>query len=841
MDVSRTNRQSAQNSLDASVVLPSGRDQAEVSETNETSQRNCVKREVTYGMHPEDENLESRMMAMCIRGNETEDTDHVQVQSDVPGRATNVSVMQNGLGSVENDSRRSYGYCGQLPDLKQGEKERARMRPRGNDGRQNQYSIAYGNQWQQTRQPHLEIPVSLGQHSMHPAMNHHMLQQNPPLHHQRGPVLPNSQPGANVGQPPPQKFMPQGPMNEMLMDPSMAQYARDGYLLPHQMDLPSHDLRHMYAGGNPTDQQNLTMQQLFAQQALAAVQQSLVSPQDPYQLQPMLDPNMMSVAGSFFQLQQAQAAAAAAGWGMYPQGVMQGASQSPALNGSNGSSSAATPDLSSRRSMSPANVPGYMLPSAYYDQQAGLNRGPSGLLMQSLAGRPMGPDRGMLPGLYPRVPGQRNDGQYAGANNQPNAQFSQQPAGSGTMPYPLTAGNAFNGFNNYPAAGMSSSWDSGMFSSLPGGELNYRRADSGKAMPLRSKLLDDFRNNRFTNMSLNDMEAHLVEFSRDQHGSRYIQQRLEVATHVETQLVLTEILPHAYDLMVDVFGNYVIQKFFEYGSVEQKSMLVQTIRGKVVCLAMQMYGCRVIQKVIETVPKEVQLELVRELDGHVLPCVEDQNGNHVVQKCLEFVDPSALQFIVDAFAGQVYSMSAHPYGCRVIQRILEHCLPEQTSPLLQELLAHAEALLQDQYGNYVIQDVFSCPLHVMVKDQYANYVVQKMIEKAEGGQKAKLLRRLQPQIPLLRKFLYGKHILAKLDKHMGTSVFQMDNGGPLKSPGNGMIGGGNGGGGGAGINGLLGPSPVHTSRTVFSTKKTINNNDVGTMAANGNDFHILLF
>lgn len=68
-----------------------------------------------------------------------------------------------------------------------------------------------------------------------------------------------------------------------------------------------------------------------------------------------------------------------------------------------------------------------------------------------------------------------------------------------------------------------------------------------------------------------------MEFSQDQHGSRFIQQKLERASANEKQLVFQEILSSAYSLMTDVFGNYVIQKFFEYGTPEQKSTLAQKV------------------------------------------------------------------------------------------------------------------------------------------------------------------------------------------------------------------------------------------------------------------------
>uniref|UniRef100_A0A8B9L931 Pumilio homolog 1 n=1 Tax=Astyanax mexicanus TaxID=7994 RepID=A0A8B9L931_ASTMX len=414
-------------------------------------------------------------------------------------------------------------------------------------------------------------------------------------------------------------------------------------------------------------------------------------------------------------------------------------------------------------------------------------------------------------------------------------------------------------------------------SAAPGAEAKYRSATTGSSlfspssqlfpssrlrygmsdvMPSgRSRLLEDFRNNRYPNLQLREIAGHVMEFSQDQHGSRFIQLKLERASSAERQLVFSEILQAAYQLMVDVFGNYVIQKFFEFGSLDQKLALAERIRGHVLSLALQMYGCRVIQKALEFIPSDQQVisEMVRELDGHVLKCVKDQNGNHVVQKCIECVQPHALQFIIDAFKGQVFALSTHPYGCRVIQRILEHCLPEQTLPILEELHQHTEQLVQvqntlvssvkcDQYGNYVIQHVLEhgraedkskivseirgnvlglsqhkfasnvvekcvthslraeramlidevcsmadgphSALYTMMKDQYANYVVQKMIDVAEPTQRKIVMHKIRPHIATLRKYTYGKHILAKLEKYYMKNGVDL---GPLCAPPNGIM------------------------------------------------------
>ncbi|XP_049552321.1 pumilio homolog 2 isoform X9 [Orcinus orca] len=486
---------------------------------------------------------------------------------------------------------------------------------------------------------------------------------------------------------------------------------------------------------------------------------------------------------------------------------------------------------------------------------------------------------------------------------------SQTPGHSLTPPPSLSShgsssslhlGGLTNGSGRYISAApgaeakyRSASGTSSLFSSssqlFPPSRLRYNRSD---IMPSgRSRLLEDFRNNRFPNLQLRDLIGHIVEFSQDQHGSRFIQQKLERATPAERQMVFNEILQAAYQLMTDVFGNYVIQKFFEpkggnspadecinrmwyihaveycsairrnealihaytwmelseisqFGSLDQKLALATRIRGHVLPLALQMYGCRVIQKALESISSDQQVisEMVKELDGHVLKCVKDQNGNHVVQKCIECVQPQSLQFIIDAFKGQVFVLSTHPYGCRVIQRILEHCTAEQTLPILEELHQHTEQLVQDQYGNYVIQHVLEhgrpedkskivseirgkvlalsqhkfasnvvekcvthasraerallidevccqndgphSALYTMMKDQYANYVVQKMIDMAEPAQRKIIMHKIRPHITTLRKYTYGKHILAKLEKYYLKNSPDL---GPIGGPPNGML------------------------------------------------------
>ncbi|KAF0898097.1 hypothetical protein E2562_001758 [Oryza meyeriana var. granulata] len=360
------------------------------------------------------------------------------------------------------------------------------------------------------------------------------------------------------------------------------------------------------------------------------------------------------------------------------------------------------------------------------------------------------------------------------------------------------------------------------------GQREREKFDDSKAC----SFLEELKSNRARRVELSDIAGRIVEYSADQHGSRFIQQKLENCTAEEKASVFAEVLPHASSLMTDVFGNYVIQKFFEHGTPEQRRDLATKLVGHVLALSLQMYGCRVIQKALEVMELDQKIDLVRELDGNIMRCVRDQNGNHVIQKCIECVPTEHIGFVISAFRGQVGSLSMHPYGCRVIQRVLEHCGGDsQGQCIIDEILQSACVLAQDQYGNYVTQHVLErgkgheraqiisklagqvvtmsqnkfasnviekCFQHgdiaerdllireiveqtegndnllAMMKDQYANYVVQKILETCNEQQRELLLSRVKGHLQALRKYTYGKHIVSRVEQLCGEGDTESD-------------------------------------------------------------------
>ncbi|PON87697.1 Coatomer beta subunit [Trema orientale] len=377
--------------------------------------------------------------------------------------------------------------------------------------------------------------------------------------------------------------------------------------------------------------------------------------------------------------------------------------------------------------------------------------------------------------------------EFSGNGNSPfmgvMTQFPASPLASPIMPSSPVGGVNHLGRHTEMRFPQGSIGNPGIYPAWQG-KRGFNSADDQKKL----SFLEELKSSNSPKFGLSDIEGRIVDV--DQHGSRFIQQKLEHCTAEEKVSVFKEVVPHASKLITDVFGNYVIQKALDVIELGQKTILVQ------------------------------------ELDGHVMTCVRDQNGNHVIQKCIECVPAEKIGFIISAFHGLVATLATHPYGCRVIQRVLEHCSDDlQCQRIINEILESASILAQDQYGNYVTQHLLlkgkpsersqiisklagrvvqmsmhkyasnvveKCLEHgntaerellieeilgeseendnllTMMKDQFANYVVQKIFEKSNNRQREILLNHTTVHLDALRKYTYGKHIVARFEQLRGA-------------------------------------------------------------------------
>ncbi|RMZ67247.1 hypothetical protein GMOD_00001145 [Pyrenophora seminiperda CCB06] len=298
-----------------------------------------------------------------------------------------------------------------------------------------------------------------------------------------------------------------------------------------------------------------------------------------------------------------------------------------------------------------------------------------------------------------------------------------------------------------------------------------------------------------TKWGLADLKGHIVEFSGDQHGSRFIQQKLIDADGGAKESVFRELEENALQLMQDVFGNYVIQKFFEHGDQIQKKILVGKMKGHVFELSNQMYACRVVQKALEYALTEQQAAMVKELEKDVLKTVKDQNGNHVIQKVIDRVPMQHIQKIVEAFRGNVGMLSVNSYGCRVIQRLLEKVPEPQRRFILNELYAEGPKLITDQYGNYVTQHVIEHGLPedrakyvslikaqflLFSKHKFASNVVERCLLFGNDAQRRELVavvlsknERGETSVMNLLRDGYGNYVIQKLLDTLNRNDYEM--------------------------------------------------------------------
>ncbi|KAJ1030094.1 hypothetical protein NDA16_001007 [Ustilago loliicola] len=272
-------------------------------------------------------------------------------------------------------------------------------------------------------------------------------------------------------------------------------------------------------------------------------------------------------------------------------------------------------------------------------QSSPYSQGPHRRMGSSGAGEPFGPGMAMSPRppfaipnqAGPFIPGQHMMGggpMHHGAMMAWNGRFHDHrrvPTGPGGVMAPVGGYGggpmdphfARNGGGFYGAAPFhpTSGGHNGSAAGPGGGGNNGAFSNHS-----RSPLLEEFRSRhaKSRKFELADIYGSVVEFSGDQHGSRFIQEKLDTACAEEKKTLFDEVLPHARQLMTDVFGNYVIQKMLEHGDDEQRDILSREMEGHVLSLSLGTYGCRVVQKAFDHISCSQREKLAKELDGHIM-------------------------------------------------------------------------------------------------------------------------------------------------------------------------------------------------------------------------------
>ncbi|KAI3947976.1 hypothetical protein MKW92_000810, partial [Papaver armeniacum] len=94
-------------------------------------------------------------------------------------------------------------------------------------------------------------------------------------------------------------------------------------------------------------------------------------------------------------------------------------------------------------------------------------------------------------------------------------------------------------------------------------------------------------------------------------------------------------------------------------------------------------------------------------------------------------------------------MSQRKFASNVVEKCLTFCGPVERQFLVSEMPGTTDE---------------NEPLQAMMKDQFANYVVQKVLETCDDQQRELILSRIKVHLNALKKYTYGKHIVARVEK-----------------------------------------------------------------------------
>ncbi|KAG8093252.1 hypothetical protein GUJ93_ZPchr0012g20670 [Zizania palustris] len=317
--------------------------------------------------------------------------------------------------------------------------------------------------------------------------------------------------------------------------------------------------------------------------------------------------------------------------------------------------------------------------------------------------------------------------------------------------------------------------------------------------------------------SLAGLGGFMHHIARDQHGCRFLQQRLEDGKR-EVDFIFAGVARHAVELMVNPFGNYLMQKLLSVCDDEQRMAIVLTLTEEpfvLVRISLNVHGTRAVQKLIDCLMTREEIQLVVEaLNPGFLELIKDPNGNHVVQRCLQSFDASDNKPIFEAAAVHCLDIGMQCHGCCVLQKCIARSGGEQREKLVAAIASNGFELAQDAFGNYVVQYVMDLKvpaanasltkqflgryIHLsmqkfssnvvekclkvfkeadkasiilellaaphfeqLLQHPFANYVIYSALQNSKGSLHSALTNAIRPHVELLRTSPYCKRIYSR--------------------------------------------------------------------------------
>jgi len=205
---------------------------------------------------------------------------------------------------------------------------------------------------------------------------------------------------------------------------------------------------------------------------------------------------------------------------------------------------------------------------------------------------------------------------------------------------------------------------------------------------------------------VNEMRGQVVQLSKTQAGSKFLQRQLLKGHVGVVSIILGEVEQEIAHLMCDAYGNYLCSVAFQACSARQRKRMLDRLAPQVAAIARDKRGTHALQALIGLLSTiEEQELLIHALKNNVIELCMDPNGTHVVQRLLFCFVPPCTDWIYHPVVESLVEIAHHPYGLCVLKK----CISQARGPgqyqdmLLVQLANHALDLVQSPYGNYAVQ------------------------------------------------------------------------------------------------------------------------------------------
>lgn len=277
------------------------------------------------------------------------------------------------------------------------------------------------------------------------------------------------------------------------------------------------------------------------------------------------------------------------------------------------------------------------------------------------------------------------------------------------------------------------------------------------------------------------LRGKIAYLAKDQNGCRILQNTMEGLTNArEIEMIFVELIGHVCDLMLDPFGNYVVQKLVELCNEEQRTQIIAMLTRtnfQLVSICLDMHGTRVVQKLLEHVTSKLQVALfMQAMSPYAIPLCKSANGQHVIQYCLRNFSDEDNAHLLNEVADNCIEVATDKSGCCVLQQCVENSHGHVRDRLGDEIIANAIFLSEDRYGNYVVQYILGMKspemttrLFIQLRSsfmslslgKYGSNVVEKCLRECDEFQASKIIKELlrNPNAPMLLTDPYGNYVI----------------------------------------------------------------------------------